>query len=82
LPGASQAPHPRGIIFAAPAYAGDSDLLVPHLTGSLKRDPGGTPIFGRDVVVILKERRRPSGLALRTQTRRPLASGPIRVSEN
>jgi hypothetical protein len=42
-------------IVAALGEVNDGDVLVLQLTGNLKEEFGGTPIFGEDVVVILKK---------------------------
>jgi len=31
----------------------DGDVLLLHLTGNMKEELGGTPIFGEDVVLII-----------------------------
>jgi hypothetical protein len=43
-------------VVAALGDVNDGDCIVLTLTGSLKEEFGGTPIFGEDVVVILKKR--------------------------
>jgi hypothetical protein len=43
-------------VVAALGDVNDRDCIVLTLTGSLKEEFGGTPIFGEDVVVILKKR--------------------------
>ena len=41
-------------VVAALGEVNDGDVLVLHLTGNLKEEFGGTPFFGEDVVLIIK----------------------------
>ena len=43
-------------IAAAIGTVADGDVLTLSLTGSLLEEYGGTPIFGEDVIVILKKK--------------------------
>ena len=45
----------RQEILAALGDVEDGECLVLHLTGNLKDEFGGTPIFGEDVILILKK---------------------------